>query len=89
MGTAGQNRNKREQRIYHPALLRGKERCSHHLLKSSSNNIACSRASCLCHPSWQGPGRAWDPACDWLQGAAWVEAAAAAGAGAAAERRPR
>ncbi len=72
----------REQRIYHPALLRGKERCSHHLLKSSPNHlrVARPRASCswLCRPSWRGPGRAGDPAYDWLHGAAWVEAVAAA-----------
>ncbi len=72
---------KEKQRIYHPALLRGKERCSHHLLKSSPNHlrVARPRASCswLCRPSWRGPGRAGDPAYDWLHGAAWVEAVAA------------
>ncbi len=73
---------RKKQRIYHPALLRGKERCSHHLLKSCPNHlrVARPRASCswLCRPSWQGPGRAGDPAYDWLHGATWVEAVAPA-----------
>ncbi len=53
-----------------------------HLLKSSPNHfrVPRPRASCswLCRPSWRGPGRAGDPAYDWLHGAAWVEAVAAA-----------
>ncbi len=73
------NRRKK-QRIYHPALLRGKERCSHHLLKSSPNHlrVARPRASCswLCRPSWRGPGRAGDPAYDWLHSSAGAGAVA-------------
>ncbi len=76
---------RKKQRIYHPALLRGKERCSHHLLKSSPNHlrVARPRASCswLWRPSWQGLGRAGDTAYDWLHGAAWVEAVAAGSGG--------
>ncbi len=30
---------KEKTKDYHPALLRGKERCSHHLLKSSPNHL--------------------------------------------------
>ncbi len=42
------HRKKWKQRIYHLASLRVKERCSHHLLKSSPNHlwVTCPRASC-------------------------------------------
>ncbi len=46
----GRNRNKRKQRIYHSASLRGKDRCSHHLLKSSPNHLRVARPRASC--SW-------------------------------------
>ncbi len=71
-----------KQKILHPALLRGRERCGHHLPMSSLLPlwVARLRASCTraCCQVWQGPGRAGRPACDRLHDAAWWKAATAA-----------
>ncbi len=44
------NKNKTKQKIIHPALLRGREWCGHHLLMSSLLHLWVShlRASCTC-----------------------------------------
>ncbi len=69
-----------KQKIIHPALLRGRERCGHHLPMSSLLPlwVARLRASCTCRQVWRGPGRAGRPACDRLHDAAWWKAAVAA-----------
>ncbi len=76
----GQWRNK--NKIVHPALLRGRERCSHHLPISSLLPLWVARlrasCTCACRHVWRGPGRAGRPACDRLHDAAWWKAAAAA-----------
>ncbi len=69
----GQRRNK--NKILHPALLRGRERCSHHLPMSSLLPLWVARlrasCTCACRQVWRGPGRAGRPACDRLHDAAW------------------
>ncbi len=71
-----------QNKILHPALLRGRERCSHHLPMSSLLPlwVARLRASWTwaCRQVWRGHGRAGRPACDRLHNAAWWKAAAAA-----------
>ncbi len=68
-----------KQKILHPALLRGREWCSHHLPMSSLLHlrVARLRASCTCayRQVWRGPGRAGRPVCDQLHAAAWFKAA--------------
>ncbi len=80
------NRNKTKQKILHPALLRGREWCGHHLPMSSLLHlwVARLRASCTCayRQVWRGPGRA--PRRCLVEGCCGCT-----GAGAAAEGRPR
>ncbi len=74
--------NKTKQKIIHPALLWGRERCTHHLPTSSLLHpwVARLRVSCSCayHQVWRGPGWAGHPACDRLHNAAWWKVPAAA-----------
>ncbi len=76
------NKNKTKQRILHPALLRGREWCGHHLPTSSSLHLWVARlrasCTCACRRVWRGPGRAGRPVCDRLHDAARWKAAAAA-----------
>ncbi len=76
------NKNKMKQRILHPALLRGREWCGHHLPTSSSLHLWVTRlrasCTCACRRVWRGPGRAGRPVCDRLHDAARWKAAAAA-----------
>ncbi len=64
------NKNKTKQRILHPALLRGREWCGHHLPTSSSLHLWVARlrasCTCACRLVWRGPGRAGRPVCDRL-----------------------
>ncbi len=54
--------NKRKQKIIHPALLRGKEWCGHHLLKSRIQRLRVARLRDAACPgisqAWQGRRRA-------------------------------
>ncbi len=43
LGSQWRNRTKRKQKILHPALLRAKEWCGHHLLKSRIQELRVAR----------------------------------------------
>ncbi len=76
------NRTKRKQKILHPALLRGKEWCSHHLLKSRIQRLRVARLRDAACPgasrAWQGRRRAAPVSCGQLHAAAVVQAAVVA-----------
>ncbi len=78
---AEQNK-KREQNILHPALLRGKEWCGHHLLKSRIQRLRVARLRNAACPgasrAWQGQRRAAPLSCGQLHAVAVVKAAAEA-----------
>ncbi len=78
----GRNRTKRKQKILHPALLRGKEWCSHHLLKSRIQRLRVARLRDAACPgasrAWQGRRRAAPVSCGQLHAAAVVQAAVVA-----------
>ncbi len=82
--TGGQwrNRTKRKQKILHPALLRGKEWCGHHLLKSRIQRLRVARLRDAACPgasrAWQGRRRAAPVSCSQLHAAAVVQAAVVA-----------
>ncbi len=63
-------KKKTKQRILHPALLRGREWCGHHLPTSSSLHLWVARlrasCTCACRRVWRGPGRAGRSVCDRL-----------------------
>ncbi len=85
LGGQWRNRTKMKQKILHPALLRGKEWCSHHLLKSRIQRLLVARlrdAACLgASRAWQGRRRY--PRCGRCEGCccgrAGVEVEAAGG----------
>ncbi len=76
------NRTKRKQKIHHPALLRGKEWCGHHLLKSRIQRHRVARLRDAACPSaswaWQGRRQAAPLSCGQLHAVAVVKAAAVA-----------
>ncbi len=81
-GGQWRNRTKRKQKILHPALLRGKEWCSHHLLKSRIQRLRVARLRDAACPgasrAWQGRRRAAPVSCGQLHAAAVVQAAVVA-----------
>ncbi len=76
------NRTKRKQKILHPALLRGKEWCGHHLLKSRIQRLRVDRLRDAACPgasrAWQGRRWAAPVSCGQLHAAAVVQAAVVA-----------
>ncbi len=85
LGGQWRNRTKMKQKILHPALLRGKEWCSHHLLKSRIQRLRVARLRDAACP---GASRAWQgrrryPRCGRCEGCccgrAGVEVEAAGG----------
>ncbi len=79
-GDGGQWRNR--TKILHPALLRGKEWCYRHLLKSRIPRLRVARPRDAAYPgtsqAWQGRRRAAPLSCGQLHAAAIVKAAVVA-----------